>query len=84
MAYQESGDISDLQVHPTFELFPAFTDRTGKQQRAIIYEADFSYIQDGVLIVEDVKGALTEVFKLKQKLFLARYPDADLRLIKAK
>jgi hypothetical protein len=83
-AYQEAGHITDLQVHPTFELFPPFTDRTGKKQRAIVYEADFSYIQDGLLIVEDVKGALTEAFKLKQKMFLARYPEADLRVIKAK
>jgi len=84
MAYQDAGHISDLQVHPTYELFPAFTDRTGKRQRAITYEADFSYTQNGMLIVEDIKGALTEAFKLKQKIFLARYPEMDLRVIKAK
>jgi hypothetical protein len=83
-AYEEAGHISDLQVHPTYELFPAFTDRTGKRQRAIIYEADFAYVQDGVQIVEDIKGALTEAFKLKQKIFLSRYPELDLRVIKAK
>lgn len=83
-AYEEAGHISDLQVHPTYELLPAFTDRYGKKQRAVIYEGDFAYVQDGVQVVEDVKGKETEAFKLKRKLFLARYPDIDLRVIAAK
>ncbi len=83
-AYEEAGHISQLQVHPTYELLPAFTDRYGKQQRAVMYEGDFAYMQDGVQVVEDVKGKETEAFKLKRKLFLARYPEIDLRVIAAK
>ncbi|HEX2905854.1 MAG TPA: DUF1064 domain-containing protein [Phototrophicaceae bacterium] len=83
-AYEDAGHISELEVHPRFQLLPAFTDRTGKRQRAIVYEADFSYLQDGVRVVEDVKGKETEAFKLKQKFFLAQYPDLDLRIIAAR
>ena len=32
--------------------------------------ADFIYIQDGKLVVEDVKGYKTEVYKIKKKLML--------------
>jgi hypothetical protein len=35
------------------------------------YKADFVYIRDGQEIVEDVKGRLTDVYKLKKKLMKA-------------
>lgn len=81
---QKAGHISDLTVHPPFELQPAFTDHNGKRRRAIVYEADFSYVDKatGKRVIEDVKGLETPVFKLKYKLFLYRYPGLDLRIIK--
>ena len=77
-----SGEISDLEIHPKYELQPGFTDNTGKRQRAIVYEADFAYTENGVQIVEDVKGFQTPVWKLKQKLFLYRYAGRALRVTK--
>lgn len=41
--------------------------------RAIKYVADFSYMQDGVEIVEDAKGYRTEVYKLKRRMMAERY-----------
>jgi hypothetical protein len=35
------------------------------------YIADFTYTRDGKYIVEDFKGVLTDVFKLKRKLMKA-------------
>jgi hypothetical protein len=35
------------------------------------FKADFVYIRDGQEIVEDVKGRLTDVYKLKKKLMKA-------------
>lgn len=35
------------------------------------YIADFVYIRDGVEIVEDVKGRITDVYRLKKKLMEA-------------
>jgi len=78
---QQAGGISGLRVHPTYTLQEKFKDRTGKWQRAIAYEADFEYTHEGELVAEDVKGHSTEVFKLKKKLFLAKYPTIDLRIV---
>ena len=35
-----------------------------------------------IIIVEDVKGKETDVFKLKHKLFEKKYPDLTLKIIK--
>jgi hypothetical protein len=80
---QAAGEIERLEVHPRFVLQDAFTDAAGVRQRAIAYEGDFSYWQDGWRYVEDVKGAETPVFKLKRKMFLLRYPDLMLLIVKS-
>lgn len=85
MMLEKGGDIFTLIVHPTFELIPPFTDRSGKRHRAITYKADFSYRdKGGNLIVEDVKGAQTAVFKLKHKLLLWRFPSLEFRIVEAR
>ena len=79
---QEAGEISGLAVHPVFELLP----KEGKL-RAVHYEADFSYQENGPepwrLVVEDVKGISTAVFRLKMGLFKRRYPKVNVRIIPA-
>ena len=79
----QAGTITELVVHPSYELQPAFRTADGKRERAICYEGDFEYVENGRLIVEDVKGAETDVWKLKRKMFLANYPTAHLRVISA-
>ncbi len=81
---EAAGAITGLEVHPRFELQPAFTDSSGKRWAAITYEADFSYTEDGAPIVEDVKGMQTAVFRLKRKLFLKAHPGLTLRVIQAR
>lgn len=76
------GKISNLKVHPVFEIIPAFK-RDGKTIRATHYEGDFLYLEGIQWVVEDVKGVETAAFKIKRKLFLCRYPDHELRIIKA-
>lgn len=76
-----SGDIVGLRVHPRYRLQDAFTDATGKRWRAIWYEADFEYQEDGRTVVEDVKGAETQVFRLKRKLFLYAFREYELRVV---
>lgn len=83
---EKNGIISELKLQPTFTLFPAiYHDETVQlktkqktvrkcEQLPITYKADFSYIKDGKLTVEDVKGSeymITEVFKIKEKLMYA-------------
>ncbi len=75
--------ISDLELQPEFILLDAFTDWSGKKHRAIKYRADFRYIEieEGRVIIEDVKGMETRVFKIKRKLFLSRY-NLELRIVR--
>ena len=68
--FQEAGEISGLQLQPLFVIQEPFTYR-GKRHRAITYKADFMYRdKDGSVIVEDVKGMKTPVFRLKWKMLL--------------
>ena len=74
---QESqGIITDIVLQPQFELQPCFK-RDGETYRKITYIADFKYKIDGKTYVEDVKGVKTEVYKLKKKLFLFKYPEIN-------
>ena len=40
---------------------------------AIKYKADFSYKENNLFVVEDVKGVLTPTYKLKIKMFLNKF-----------
>lgn len=78
-----AGEIHALQIQPRFELQPAFTDVHGKKHRAIYYVADFQYVENGHVIIEEVKGHETAVWRLKKKLFLYKYGrQVVLRVIK--
>ena len=71
---QMGGYISGLILQPTFEIIPQIK-WNGKTLRKRLYIADFLYKQNGITIVEDVKGFRTQVYKLKRQLFLIRYPE---------
>ena len=80
---QRAGKISELQLQPKFLLQESFR-KNGKTYRKIEYIADFQYEENGKIIVEDVKGKETEVFKLKRKLFEDKYRGLELKIIKMK
>lgn len=80
---QKAKKIENLQLQPKFLLQESFR-KNGKTYRKIEYIADFMYEEDGKIIVEDVKGKETEVFKLKRKLFEKKYMGLELRIIKMK
>lgn len=87
---QRAGKISDLQLQREFELIPAQYEtyprygKTGNRlqdgkrciEKSCTYKADFCYMQDGQLVVEDVKGyrdpqsAGYAKFVIKRKLLL--------------
>lgn len=77
----KTGKIKELELQPRFLLQESFK-KNGKTYRKIDYVADFKYIENGKIIVEDVKGIQTDVFKLKHKLFEKKYPELELRIIK--
>lgn len=67
--YEKGGLIENLRLQVAYELIPKQTIN-GKTERAIKYIADFVYYDtvNKVEVVEDVKGMITDVFKLKYKL----------------
>lgn len=78
---ERANEIEALQVHPVFTLIDGFEYR-GENIRKIKYVADFQYIENGEIVVEDVKGIITAVARLKIKLFKLRYPSIDFRIVK--
>lgn len=78
----QAGVISNLVLQPKFEIYPKFTDNKGKKRQNMEYIADFQYSENGVTVVEDVKGKETADFRIKMKMFLNQYRDVDFRLIK--
>lgn len=71
---ERGGVITALSLQPEFLIADGFT-YNGKRERAIKYVADFKYldVQTDEWVIEDVKGTRTEVYKIKRKLFLAKY-----------
>lgn len=76
---ERQGLISHLERQVEFELLPkqplkeprisrGKTKRLIKSEPAVVYRADFVYIEDGIQIVEDVKGFCTPEYKIKRKL----------------
>ena len=85
---ERAGVIRDLELQPSFELIPSFR-KNGKTWRRTVYKADFRYIlaEDDSYIIEDVKGStavITDVFRLKQKLFEYKYPDYTISIVTSK
>lgn len=81
---QRAGKITNLELQKEFELIPSqyeSYERYGKKgqrlkdgrrcvERAVKYIADFCYMQDGKLVVEDTKGMVTTDYVIKRKLML--------------
>ena len=85
---ERAGVIRDLELQPEYELIPSFK-KNGKTWRKTVYKADFRYIlcENDKTIIEDVKGSIeviTDVFRLKQKLFEYRYPELTIKIVTRK
>lgn len=90
---ERAKKISGLQLQQSFVLIPAqyeYYPRYGKGgkrlkdgkrciEQSCVYKADFAYIENGKVVVEDVKGyrdpksAAYAKFVIKRKLMLFRY-----------
>lgn len=59
---EKGGEISQLRVQVPFTIMVC-------NKKVCTYKADFTYYdRSGKYVVEDTKGALTPVYKLKKKL----------------
>ena len=64
---QKAGEISDLTLQPKFDIVI-------NGVKVCSYVADFSYTENGVKVVEDVKSEMTRklpTYRLKNKLMRA-------------
>ena len=75
--WERAGLIDELVLQPRFVL-----QEKQKGMREIAYVADFSYQAYNAerRIVADVKGVQTPAFRIKAKLFRAKFPDLDLQV----
>lgn len=82
---EKVGEIQDLRLQEKFVLIPAqyeflprYSEKTGKRlkdkkvciEKECAYKADFVYLQNGRLVVEDTKGFRTTDYVIKRKLML--------------
>lgn len=81
-ALVRKGRIVGLQLQPEFELLPRIVLADGKVQRPITYTADFLFYDSklGRRRVIDCKGWKTQVYKLKKKMFNAKFAGENLVL----
>lgn len=76
---QRTGTVKSIELQPEFVLQPGY-EREGKKIRPIIYRADFKVTEaDGHIYYVDTKGMRTQVYLLKKKMLLYKYPDIDFR-----
>ena len=67
--YEKGGLISNLRLQVTYQLIEPMRIN-GKHHRAICYIADFVYYDtvNKCEVVEDVKGMITDIFRIKLRL----------------
>ena len=65
----KAGQIHTLALQPSFALHI-------KGKKIFTYKADFSYVENGLKVVEDVKSAITRknaVYRIKKKAIEAQF-----------
>jgi len=72
MLAQKLGGISDLEFQPKYVLCT---------KPKVTYAADFRYVEDGVIVVEDVKGILLRDTRTKLA-WLQQLHNIEVRLIR--
>ena len=78
---KEIGEVVDFILQPTYLLQEGF-NLNGKRIRPITYKADFKVVyKDGHEEVIDVKGKITEEFKIKRKMLLYKYRDITFKCV---
>ena len=79
-----SGTIVGLRIEPKFTFHVDGRAVKYPNGRVASYRPDFTYIENGQQVVEEVKGGratITEASGLRMALFRATWPDIDLRVV---
>lgn len=81
---QNEGEISNLDRQRPFILQEKFKMDNGEGVRKIEYFSDFTYIENGQLVIIDAKGSLfniEETYKIKWKLLKYIHKDCRFEII---
>jgi hypothetical protein len=76
---QTAGEISDLTIHPQYWFVINGKQLKHPNGRRVGYKSDFEYIENGMLVTEDVKGVIVRDWPLRRAVFKALFPNHDLR-----
>ena len=77
---QRGREIEGLTIEPKFEFIIDGKPLKMGNGRTASYRPDFTYMERGKLVAEDVKGMVVRDFPLRAALFKHLYPDWELRL----
>jgi len=76
---QTAGEITDLMIHPQYWFVINGRQLKHPNGRRVGYKSDFEYIENGMLVTEDVKGVVVRDWPLRRAVFKALFPNHDLR-----
>jgi hypothetical protein len=70
---EKAGEVKELELQPKFQLYAP--QRSGPPEKVSTYIADFRYRRGpkGILVIEDVKGMRTPLYRLKKKWVEVQY-----------
>lgn len=69
---ERNGYISDLELQVRYRLIPT-QKGVLRTERPCDYIADFRYVRDGEIVIEDTKGVRTPEYIIKRKLMKMVY-----------
>jgi hypothetical protein len=76
---QAAGAISDLIMHPQYWFVINGRQVKHANGRRVGYKSDFEYVENGIKVTEDVKGVIVRDWPLRRAIFIALFPDHQLR-----
>ncbi len=73
LSLQREGTVSEIECQPKFIL---------QDKPKIVYIADFRVtFTNGEIVIVDVKGVETSTFRVKKRMFEAKFPEYRLQVI---
>jgi len=82
-ALQAAGDISELTIHPQYWFVINGRQLKHQNGRRVGYKSDFEYVENGMIVTEDVKPssklAISRDYPLRIAVFKALYPSIMFR-----
>lgn len=70
---ETAGVIQNLRRQVSYPLMKTQRKKGERTRRMVVYKADFVYIENGKEVVEDCKGYVTDVYRIKAMLLYEKY-----------